>query len=54
MIDFYDIWTLGLLTQLIALTGPSESWRKMTIDKSLASVFSCHLISTLKLNLHFY
>ena len=28
--------SLGRLTQLIALTGPSGSWRKTVIDKSIA------------------
>lgn len=33
---------LGRLTQLIALTSPSDSWRKTVVDKSLACVlFQC-------------
>jgi hypothetical protein len=32
-------WRSGRLTQLIALTGPSGSWRKTLIDKSISSVY---------------
>lgn len=35
-INLAFVCSIGRLTQLIALTGPSGTWRKSLIDKSVA------------------